>query len=77
MCYVSLTLRAQIMGRGVSEGETLKGNEKALQFLHDKLYINELNHALATKKSTIDQQLFHLVYVMKRTRHWLIGMLIA
>lgn len=54
---VTFSLRAQIMGRGVSEGETLKGNEEALQFLHDKLYINELNHAVSTKnKGTIDQQ---------------------
>ncbi|WP_375674711.1 N4-gp56 family major capsid protein [Bartonella sp. CL100XZDX] len=60
---VTFSLRAQLSGRGVSEGETLEGNEEALQFLHDKLYINELYHGTRiANEGTIDNQrtLFNL-----------------
>ncbi|MCZ2159227.1 DUF4043 family protein, partial [Bartonella sp. 220] len=60
---VTFSLRAQLAGRGVSEGETLEGNEEALQFLHDKLYINELYHGTRIpNEGTIDTQrtLFNL-----------------
>ncbi|WP_375666673.1 N4-gp56 family major capsid protein [Bartonella sp. TT121SHDZB] len=60
---VTFSLRAQLSGRGVSEGETLEGNEEALQFLHDKLYINELYHGTRIpNEGTIDSQrtLFNL-----------------
>lgn len=54
---ITFGLRAQIMGSGVTDGETLEGNEEALQFLTDKLYINELFHAVNIKnKGTIDNQ---------------------
>ncbi|UNE54960.1 N4-gp56 family major capsid protein [Bartonella machadoae] len=60
---ITFSLRAQLAGRGVSEGETLEGNEEALQFLHDKLYINELYHGTRIpNEGTIDTQrtLFNL-----------------
>ncbi|WP_455476583.1 N4-gp56 family major capsid protein [Bartonella sp. B41] len=56
-------LRAQLMGDGVSEGQTLEGNEEALQFMNETVRINELAHAVRVKyEGTIDQQriLFNL-----------------
>lgn len=54
---ISFNLRVQLLGDGVSEGQTLEGNEEALQFLNDRLAINELVHAVRVKnEGTIDQQ---------------------
>lgn len=54
---VTFALRAQMLGTGVSEGQTLTGNEEALQFMHDKVYLNELYHATRVKnEGSIDQQ---------------------
>ncbi|WP_455479210.1 N4-gp56 family major capsid protein [Bartonella sp. B23] len=54
---ISFNLRVQLLGDGVSEGQELEGNEEALQFLHDRLTINELVHAVRVKnEGTIDQQ---------------------
>ncbi|WP_455480481.1 N4-gp56 family major capsid protein [Bartonella sp. B12(2025)] len=60
---VTSGLRAQLMGDGVSEGQTLEGNEEALQFMNETVRINELVHAVRVKyEGTIDQQrvLFNL-----------------
>ncbi|EJF90942.1 N4-gp56 family major capsid protein [Bartonella melophagi] len=60
---ITIGLRAQLMGDGVSEGQTLEGNEEALQFMNDKILVNELVHAVRVKnEGTIDQQrvLFNL-----------------
>ncbi|WP_273760730.1 N4-gp56 family major capsid protein [Bartonella sp. ML70XJBT.G] len=60
---ITFSLRAQLSGRGVSEGETLEGNEPGLQTLHDRLYINELyNGTRVPNEGTIDSQrtLFNL-----------------
>ncbi|MBB4076219.1 N4-gp56 family major capsid protein [Bartonella fuyuanensis] len=54
---ISFGLRVQLLGEGVSEGQTVEGNEEALQFLNDRLAINELVHAVRVKnEGTIDQQ---------------------
>ncbi|WP_019222658.1 N4-gp56 family major capsid protein [Bartonella rattaustraliani] len=54
---ISFNLRVQLLGDGVSEGQILEGNEESLQFLHDRLIINELVHAVRVKnEGTIDQQ---------------------
>ncbi|WP_208439718.1 MULTISPECIES: N4-gp56 family major capsid protein [Bartonella] len=54
---VTFSLRAQLLGRGVTSGQTLEGNEEALQFLHDRLYIDELSHAVRVEnEGSIAQQ---------------------
>ncbi len=54
---VTFSLRTQLLGRGVTSGQTLEGNEEALQFLHDRLYIDELSHAVRVEnEGSIAQQ---------------------
>ncbi|WP_336278490.1 N4-gp56 family major capsid protein [Bartonella sp. CB175] len=54
---INCNLRAQLIGNGVSEGEQLQGKEEYLQFLSDRLVINELSHAVRVRnEGTIDQQ---------------------
>lgn len=43
---VTFGLRAQLIGDGVSEGETQEGNEESLTTYSDALKINELSHAV-------------------------------
>lgn len=60
---VTSGLRVQLMGDGVTEGQTLEGNEEGLQFMSETVRINELSHAVRVKnEGTIDQQrvLFNL-----------------
>ncbi|WP_208541681.1 N4-gp56 family major capsid protein [Bartonella capreoli] len=60
---ITMGLRTQLMGDGVSESQTLEGNEEALQFMSDKIRINELSHAVRVpNEGSIDQQrvLFNL-----------------
>lgn len=54
---VTMGLRMQLTGKGVTEGGTLEGNEEALTTYSDSLFINELRHGVRVKnKDTIDQQ---------------------
>ncbi|ASJ58987.1 N4-gp56 family major capsid protein [Sinorhizobium meliloti] len=54
---VTFGLRTQLIGEGVSEGETLEGNEEALSTFSDAIFINELAHAVRVKnEQTIDAQ---------------------
>lgn len=54
---VTFGLRMQLNGAGVTEGETLEGNEEALTTYSDSIYINELAHAVRVKnEGTIDVQ---------------------
>lgn len=54
---ISFSLRMQLFGEGVSEGESIEGKEESLQFLNERLVINELVHAVRVKnEGTIDQQ---------------------
>ncbi|MCZ2328875.1 N4-gp56 family major capsid protein [Bartonella sp. F02] len=54
---ITFSLRVQLRGDGVSEGERLEGKEEELQFSNDRLVINELAHAARVKnEGTIDQQ---------------------
>ena len=54
---VTFGLRTQLIGDGVTEGETQEGNEEALSTFSDALYINELAHAVRVKnEQTIDAQ---------------------
>ena len=52
---VTATLRMQLQGDGVTEGETQEGNEEALATYTDNLYINELSHAVRSR-SKISRQ---------------------
>lgn len=54
---VTVGLRVQLNGDGVTEKQTLMGNEENLATYSDKLTINELAHAVRVKnKNTIDAQ---------------------
>ncbi len=55
---VTFGLRKQLVGDGVSEDETLEGNEEGLSTYSDALMINELAHAVKVKNNgnTIDAQ---------------------
>lgn len=52
---VTVTLRMQLSGDGVTEGEPLEGNEESLATFTDNLYINELSHAVRSR-SKISRQ---------------------
>lgn len=43
---VTFGLRTQLVGTGVTEGETLEGNEESLSTYSDSIMINELAHAV-------------------------------
>jgi N4-gp56 family major capsid protein len=54
---ITFGLRTQLSGQGVTEGQTLEGNEEALSTYSDSVYINELAHAVRVKNTgTIDAQ---------------------
>jgi len=54
---ITFGLRTQLQGEGVTEGETLEGNEEALTTYSDAVLINELRHAVRNRnKNTIDQK---------------------
>lgn len=54
---VTFGLRTQLTGDGVTENETLEGNEEALTTYSDAVLINELSHAVRVRnKGTIDQK---------------------
>ncbi|MET3560789.1 N4-gp56 family major capsid protein [Bartonella japonica] len=54
---VTFSLLVNLFGDGVTQGETLEGNEEALQFMNDRLVINELLHAArVANDDSIDQQ---------------------
>jgi N4-gp56 family major capsid protein len=54
---VTFGLRMQLSGDGVTEAQTLVGNEEALSTYSDKVVINELAHAVRVKnKNSIDAQ---------------------
>jgi len=54
---VTIGLRVQMSGDGVTEGQTLQGNEEQLSTYSDSIVINELAHAARVKnKNTIDAQ---------------------
>src|ERR1700676_2513989 len=54
---VTIGLRVQLSGDGVTEGQTLQGNEENLTTYNDSIVINELAHAVRVKnKGTIDAQ---------------------
>jgi N4-gp56 family major capsid protein len=54
---ITIGLRVQLNGDGVTEGQTLQGNEEDLTTYNDALVINELAHAVRVKnKNSIDAQ---------------------
>jgi N4-gp56 family major capsid protein len=54
---VTFGLRMQLQGDGVTESQTLMGNEESLTTYSDKVIINELAHAVRVRnKNTIDAQ---------------------
>lgn len=54
---ITIGLRVQLTGDGVTEGQTQQGNEEDLTTYNDKLAINELSHAVRTRnKNTVDAQ---------------------
>lgn len=52
---VTITLRMQLNGDGVTEGQTLEGNEESLTTYTDNLFINEMAHAVRSR-SKISRQ---------------------
>jgi N4-gp56 family major capsid protein len=60
---VTIGLRTRLTGSGVTESQTLEGNEEALSTYSDSLFINEVAHAVRVEgEDSIDQQrvLFNL-----------------
>ena len=54
---VTFGLRMQLTGDGVTENETLEGNEESLTTYSDALLLTEIDHAVRVKgKNTIDNQ---------------------
>lgn len=54
---ITIGLRTRLTGTGVTENETLEGNEEALTTYSDSLFINELAHAVRVKgEDQIDSQ---------------------
>jgi N4-gp56 family major capsid protein len=54
---VTFGLRMQLNGAGVTEGQTLEGNEESLTTYSDAIVVNELAHAVRVKnEGTIDVQ---------------------
>lgn len=54
---ITIGLRVQLNGDGVTEGQTLQGNEENLTTYNDALVINELAHAVRVRnKNSIDAQ---------------------
>lgn len=54
---ITVGLRMQLTGDGVSEGQTLEGNEESLTTYSDALLLQELSHAVRVKgENTIDNQ---------------------
>jgi N4-gp56 family major capsid protein len=54
---VTIGLRVQLTGDGVTEGQVLQGNEESLTTYSDSIVINELAHAVRVKnKNSIDAQ---------------------
>lgn len=54
---VTFGLRRHLIGSGVTEGETLEGQEEALSLYSDTVNLNELAHAVRVKnEGTIDAQ---------------------
>jgi N4-gp56 family major capsid protein len=54
---VTIGLRTKLFGDGVSEGQTLEGNEESLTTYAQSLVLNELAHAVRVKgERTIDAQ---------------------
>lgn len=45
---ITCGLRTQLTGAGVSGDNTLEGNEEAMSFFNDALYIDQLRHAVRT-----------------------------
>jgi N4-gp56 family major capsid protein len=60
---ITMGLRTRLTGDGVTESQTLEGNEEALSTYSDSLFINEVAHAVRVEgEDSIDQQrvLFNL-----------------
>lgn len=54
---VTMALRTKLTGAGVTENETLEGNEESLTTYSDSILINEIAHAVRVKgEDSIDQQ---------------------
>jgi len=54
---ITYGLRMQLSGAGVTEGQTLEGNEEALTTYSDALYINQIRHGVRVKgNKSIDNQ---------------------
>lgn len=54
---ITFGLRVQLSGDGVTESETLEGNEESLTTYFDSVLINELAHAVRVRnKGSIDQK---------------------
>jgi len=54
---ITVGLRMQLVGSGVSGDSTLEGNEEALQTYADDLYIDQLRHAVKNAGRMSDQRI--------------------
>lgn len=53
---ITCGLNVQLQGEGVQGDATLEGNEEALQFYDDALYVDQLRHASRTKGRMTEQR---------------------
>lgn len=53
---ITFGLRMQLTGDGVSGDNTLEGNEEALDFYNDAVYIDQLRHAVRSKGKMSEQR---------------------
>lgn len=53
---ITFGLRVQLQGDGVQGDATLEGNEEAMQFYDDKIYVDQLRHATRTKGKMTEQR---------------------
>jgi len=53
---ITCGLNVQLQGDGVQGDATLEGNEEALQFYDDALFVNQLRHATRTKGRMTEQR---------------------
>lgn len=53
---ITCGLNVQLQGDGVQGDATLEGNEEALQFYDDSLFIDQLRHATRTKGRMTEQR---------------------
>lgn len=65
---ITCGLNVQLQGDGVQGDATLEGNEEALQFYDDSLFVNQLRHASRTKGRMTEQRVPYNLRKVSRDR---------